>query len=335
MKFKNKWIYIILSLGLFSTFIIVLRMGAVEINYSEIINLLLYKLGVNDLKVDKSAKVIIELVRLPRIIMAILMGATLATSGAAMQALYQNPMADPYIIGISSSASFGAVLAFALDFPPSYYGIFAFIFSIITASILYKFSRINKRTSITILLLMGIGLSALFGAITSLLIYFAGEDSFSVIIWLKGYLGDATWEKITFAFFPIIIGLFILNYLAKDLNMFLTGEEEACYLGVNIELIKKVVLAVTTLIVAISVAYGGIIGFVGLVIPHILRLLVGNDHRNLIPLSTLGGAFFLLICDTIARTIIAPVEIPIGIITSAVGAPFFIYLLMKKRSELF
>lgn len=334
MNFKKKWIYITLITGLFLTFIIVLQMGAVKVHYKEILNLLLYKLGMSDLEVNKTTRVVIELIRLPRIIMALLMGATLATSGAAMQALYQNPMADPYIIGISSSASFGAVLAFSLNFPPSYYGIFAFLFSIVTASILYKFSRINKRTSITILLLMGIGLSALFGAITSFLIYFAGEDSFSVIIWLKGYLGDATWEKIGFAFIPILIGLFILNYMSKDLNMFLTGEEEACYLGVNIELTKKIILGVTTLIVAISVAYGGIIGFVGLVIPHILRLLVGNDHRHLIPLSSLGGAFFLLICDTIARTIIAPVEIPIGIITSAIGAPFFIYLLMKKRSEL-
>ncbi|MFW5988408.1 MAG: FecCD family ABC transporter permease, partial [bacterium] len=157
------------------------------------------------------------------------------------------------------------------------------------------------------------------------------EDSFAVIVWLMGYLGDATWNNIAMAVIPIVAGILVLNVFAPELNIFMSGEEEASYLGVNVELIKKVILGVATFIVSISVAYGGLISFVGLVIPHILRILVGNDHRVLLPLSTLGGALFLLIADTLARTVIAPVEIPIGVITSAIGGPFFIYLLIKRR----
>ncbi len=332
-KKRNLFLMMLASILLIS-FFYVIRLGAVEITYRDILNIITYRLGLSDLTVSKTALIIIEKVRLPRVIMAILVGSTLATAGAAMQALYQNPMADPYIIGISSSASLGAVLAFFLNLSPGYYGLFAFFLSLITASILYQFSRVGKRSSVIMLLLLGIGLSAFFGSITSFLIYFAGEDSFAVIIWLNGYLGDANWQKVSLAFVPIILGILILNWRARDLNMFLTGEEEAYYLGVDVELIKKIILGISTLIVAISVAYGGIIGFVGLVIPHILRLLIGNDYRYLLPLSSLGGAIFLLFSDTIARTIIAPIEIPIGIITSAIGAPFFIYLLLKRRKVL-
>ncbi len=329
---KKKWlVLLIISLLLVFTCGYVLTLGSVEITYKEIGNILLHRLGLNDLQVSRTAQVIIEKVRFPRIIMALLVGSTLATAGVGMQALFQNPMADPYIIGISSSASFGAVLAFTLQLAPGYYGVFAFVLSLITASILYMFSKVGKKSSVTILLLMGIGLSALYGSITSFMIYFAGEDSFSVIVWLMGYLGDATWQKVGLASIPIILGTLVINFFARDLNMFLTGEEEACYLGVNVELTKRIILGISTLIVSISVAYGGIIGFVGLVVPHIFRLLIGNDHRILLPLSSIGGAFFLLISDTVARTIIAPTEIPIGIITSATGAPFFIYLLLRRR----
>jgi iron complex transport system permease protein len=319
---------------LFLTFIYVLTIGSTEIAYKDVFNIICARTGLCELQVARAHRVIIEKVRLPRNIMALLVGATLATSGVSMQGLFQNPLVSPYLIGISASASLGSVIAFTLGLSPTYYGIFAFLLSIITAAILYYFSRVGTKSSVILLLLLGIGLGALYSAASSFLIYSGGEDSFAVIVWLMGYLGDATWSNITMAAIPIVSGIVILNIFAPELNIFMSGEEEACYLGVNVELIKKVILGVSTFIVSISVAYGGLISFVGLVIPHILRIIVGNDHRILLPLSTLGGALFLLIADTLARTIIAPVEIPIGVITSAVGGPFFIYLLIKRRKTI-
>ncbi|MFN2363537.1 MAG: FecCD family ABC transporter permease [Halarsenatibacteraceae bacterium] len=325
--------FILIAL-LILVFVYVLSLGPVEISYSTIINILSSRLGFSELTASRTESIIIEKIRLPRNIMALLVGATLATSGVSMQGLFQNPLVSPYLLGISASASLGSVLAFTLGLSPSYYGLFAFILSMITATIIYYFSRVNQRSSVTLLILLGIGLGALYSAMSSFLIYYIGEDSFQVIVWLMGYLGNATWERIGYAAPLIILGIIVLNCFGAELNIFMSGEEEAKYLGVNVERTKKVILGVSTFIVAISVAYGGLISFVGLVIPHILRIIVGNNHKYLLPLSTLGGAIFLLIADTVARTVISPVEIPIGIITSFIGGPFFIYLIIKRRAKI-
>ncbi len=325
---------LILIILLVFGFLYALSLGSVEISYSAIVNIVSSRLGFTELTASRTETVIIERIRLPRNIMALLVGATLATAGISMQGLFQNPLVSPYLLGISASASLGSVLAFTLGFSPSYYGLFAFILSMITAAIIYYFSKVNQRSSVTLLILLGIGLGALYSAISSFLIYYIGEDSFQVIVWLMGYLGDATWERIIYATPPIVMGIIILNCFGSELNIFMSGEEEAKYLGVNVERTKKIILGISTFIVSISVAYGGLISFVGLVIPHILRILVGNNHKILLPLSTLAGALFLLTADTVARTVISPVEIPIGVITSFIGGPFFIYLIIRRRAKI-
>ncbi|MBF8436167.1 iron ABC transporter permease [Halanaerobiaceae bacterium Z-7014] len=325
---------LILIILLVFGFLYALSLGSVEISYSAIVNIVSSRLGFTELTASRTETVIIERIRLPRNIMALLVGATLATAGISMQGLFQNPLVSPYLLGISASASLGSVLAFTLGFSPSYYGLFAFILSMITAAIIYYFSKVNQRSSVTLLILLGIGLGALYSAISSFLIYYIGEDSFQVIVWLMGYLGDATWERIIYATPPIVMGIIILNCFGAELNIFMSGEEEAKYLGVNVERTKKIILGISTFIVSISVAYGGLISFVGLVIPHILRILVGNNHKILLPLSTLAGALFLLTADTVARTVISPVEIPIGVITSFIGGPFFIYLIIRRRAKI-
>jgi iron complex transport system permease protein len=309
----------------------ILGMGAVRIHPAEILNVIANRFGFSSSAPPETTRVIIENLRMPRIIAALLAGAVLASSGAAMQALYRNPMADPYIIGISSSASLGAIAAFSLKLPAHWYGPSAFVLSLLTAFFLYSLSRRERGSSTTLLLLFGIGISSLYGALGSFLLYRAGEAGFSVLVWLMGYLGNIGWEELRIMALPMLAGIGVLNLLAKDMNLLLTGEEEAMYMGMNVELVKKILLTVTSLITALTVAYGGIIGFVGLVVPHGLRLLFGANHKRLLPLASLCGALFLLLADTAARTVMAPIELPIGVVTSAVGAPVFLFLLLRSR----
>ncbi|MDR1933920.1 MAG: iron ABC transporter permease [Spirochaetales bacterium] len=312
----------------------ILGMGAVRVPPSEILNIIAGRFGISANPPAETTRVIIENLRLPRIIASLLVGAALASSGAALQALYRNPMADPYIIGISSSASLGAIAAFSLKLSAYWYGPAAFTLSLLTALFLYSLSRRGRGTSVTLLLLFGIGISALYGALGSFLLYGAGEAGFSVLVWLMGYLGNIGWEQLRIMALPVLAGIGILNLLSRELNLLLTGEEEALYLGMNVERVKKILLAVTSLITALSVAYGGVIGFVGLVVPHCLRLLFGANHKRLVPLASLGGALFLLLADTAARTVMAPIELPLGVLTSAVGAPVFLFLLLRSRRSL-
>lgn len=308
----------------------IIGLGSVPVPSGDIVDVFRARLGLAELRVPETTRVIVENLRLPRILTALLIGAVLSTSGAAMQALYKNPMADPYIIGISSSASLGAILAFSLKLPAGWYGVSAFLLALVTAFMLYRFSRRGETSSITMLLLFGIGIGSLYGALGSFLLYRAGEAGFSVVVWLMGYLGDVGWEKLGIMAAPMVIGTAALNFMSKELNLLSTGEEEAAYLGMNVERVKKILLAITALITALSVAYGGVVGFVGLVIPHGFRLVFGADHRRLLPLCTLGGALFLLLADTAARTILAPVELPLGVVTAAAGAPVFLALLLRS-----
>jgi iron complex transport system permease protein len=211
------------------------------------------------------------------------------------------------------------------------YGIMAFFTSVITSFMIFKISRTSKKTHTSTLLIVGVAVSSFLGAFTSFTMYLIGEDSFKIIMWTMGYLGGASWSKIVMMIFPLILSiiLFILN--RNELDALLSGEEEAHALGVNVEKLKKTMLITASLIVAFSVAFTGMIGFVGLIVPHIMRMFVGSSNSKLIPLATVFGGIFLLASDTIARTILAPVEIPIGVITSFFGAPFFLYLALKGK----
>lgn len=304
-----------------------LNIGAVKIQPSDIFQLFIGG------DVPDYVRIIFFNVRLPRIIMGILIGMMLASSGVVVQTVFQNPLADPYIIGISASATFGAVLAYIMNLPETYYGIFAFVTSLISSFLIFSFSKSKKGTNTGGLLIIGIAISSLLGAFTAFSIYMIGEDSFRITMWTMGYLGNASWQKVILLVIPLLIAVIFFIYRRFEMDCLLSGEEEAHSMGVNVEKIKKQLLIVASLIVAYSVAFSGMIGFVGLIIPHSLRMIMGHSNKKLIPYSLAVGGIFLLLSDTLARNVIRPVEIPIGTITAFFGAPFFLFLAIKNRKE--
>lgn len=281
---------------------------------------------------DSTQKMIILEGRLPRILMAILIGMLLASSGAITQTIFANPVADPYIIGIASAATFGVFLAYLLGLSDIYFGILGFVCAAIFSLGIFK---ISQKASLATLLIIGIAASAFLGAFTSLFTYLIGEDSFKIITWLMGNIGFSSWFRILLLFIPL---LFCLGYFyahKNALNILLSGDEEARDLGVDANLLKIKLLMVASLAVSFALAFTGLIGFVGLIIPHIVRLAIKSyNHVFVIPLCTLLGGLFLLICDTLARTLLAPIILPIGILTAFFGAPIFLYLAFKARNFL-
>lgn len=276
-------------------------------------------------------KMIVYEIRLPRIIMAILIGMMLGSSGVVVQSVFQNPIADPYIIGISASATFGAVIAYILKLPDIMYGISSFFSCVCSSFLIFKFSNKNGKMNVTTLLIVGIAISSFIGAFTSFAMYLIGEDSFKITMWLMGYLGSATWKKIFLLLPPLIFSLVFFYLHRLELDSLLCGDDEATSLGVNVHRLKIKMLVTSSLIVAFSVAFSGMIGFVGLIIPHCIRMIIGPSNSKLLPNSALAGGLFLLICDTLGRTVLTPVEVPIGVVTAFFGAPFFLYLAFKRR----
>lgn len=277
--------------------------------------------------------------RLPRIILGALVGAALAVAGAAMQGVFRNPMASPYVLGISSGAAFGASLAIVagISWLPGELAIpsMSFIFCFLTLFLVYSISRTKGGTvPIETLLLAGIAVGAFFNALVSLMKYFAGEELSAIVFWMMGGLWQAKWGDVAISLPLIVLGAAILWLLSRDLNTMMVGEEHALHLGLNVNQIRIIILLAASLVTAAAVAVSGIIGFVGLVVPHVVRLLVGPDHRILIPMSLLGGAIFMVWMDTLARTVILPAELPVGIITALLGAPFFIYLIISRRRKM-
>ncbi|MBE0478990.1 iron chelate uptake ABC transporter family permease subunit [Candidatus Aerophobetes bacterium] len=270
--------------------------------------------------------------RFPRILLTMLVGAGLATAGCCMQGLFRNPMASPYVIGISSGSAFGAALALLII--PGLFSVplSAFIFGVSTTFLVYRISRRESRVFTQTLLLAGIAVGFFFSAITSLLMYMAAESVHRLVFWIMGGFWNSSWMNLLVAFPFIGFGIPAIYLFARDLNILQLGEDSAAHLGVEVERTKKFLLIFASLITASAVSVSGIIGFVGLIVPHITRLLVGPDHRILIPTSALVGAILLMWCDTLARVIITPAELPVGIITACFGAPFFIYLLIRKKS---
>lgn len=278
--------------------------------------------------VSDTQKTILFDIRLPRIMMAILIGSLLASSGVVVQTIFLNPLADPYIIGIASSATFGAVIAFLLGLDDIYYGLFAFVASCFLSLVIFRLSK-NGR-SVATLLIIGIAFSSMLGAFTSLAIYLIGQDSFKITAWMMGYLGGANWYKVGILIIPLVLSLTYFYMKKNELNLLLNGDEEAKSLGIDVDKTKKKLLIVASLSVAFSVAFTGMIGFVGLIIPHILRMVLRTSNNAiLIPMSTLAGATFLLFCDLVAKNAMGPTEIPIGIITAFFGAPFFLFLAIR------
>ena len=282
---------------------------------------------------DDYMKMIVFELRLPRIIMAFLVGMLLASSGNIVQIIFQNPLADPYIIGIASSATFGAVIAYLLKLPEFYYGVIAFISCMLSTLLIFKISKRGNKIEVNTLLIVGITLSSFLGGFTSFSIYMIGEDSFKITMWLMGYLGNASWRQILFLIFPLVFSSIYFYSKRNELDILMLGDEQAHSLGINISKLKFHLLIVSSFVVAYSVAFTGMIGFVGLIVPHIMRSIIGPLNSRLIPFVLIYGGVFLLFCDTVGRLILSPVEVPIGVITSILGAPFFLYLALTARRK--
>lgn len=337
---RRKIIYGALPLVFVLTVVLCTAVGPASIGPAEVARILASRLPflgeVINRNWPESAETIIFHFRLARVILAVLVGAALAGAGVVLQGLLQNPMADPYILGISSGAALGAALALLFGLGSLAFGVFAvpalaFIGAAVTALAVYHLARTGGRVPMTTLLLAGIAMGSFLSALTSLVMVISGENLHQVIFWLMGGFGGRGWEQVQVLLPYVVAGSLPLFLLARELNLLLLGEEPAQHLGVEVERLKQVLLGSATLLAASAVAVSGIIGFVGLIVPHAVRLLVGPDHRVLLPASIFAGAIFLAVADTLARVVAAPLEIPVGVITALCGGPFFLYLLRSKK----
>ncbi len=271
--------------------------------------------------------------RLPRIIMCIVIGAGLSASGIVLQGVLRNPLADPFILGASSGAALGATVAISMKVHSSaiILPLFSFFGSLAAMLFVYNLARTGGRIPVHTLLLSGVIVNALLSAIGMLVMSISRKESQEILFWLMGSLSQVDVKMIKFIFLYTLIGIVIICLYSRELNILALGEEQAYHLGVDVERLKKILFFVMSLIIGAGVSLSGMIGFVGLIIPHIMRMVVGPDHRILLPAGILGGGIFLILSDTIARTIMPPIELPVGVITALAGAPFFIYLLRKGR----
>jgi len=272
--------------------------------------------------------------------MAVFVGMALSCAGVMYQGLFRNPMADPYIIGVSSGASLAVAIGIVTGVSVSFLGfsglmVSAFIGSLAVSFLVFAVARSGSRSvSVLTLILSGIAIGALCSAGTSFLMMFGREEMHQIVFWIMGSLTTAQWHQVVIVGPVIVIGCALLFIFTKDLNLLTLGEQRAKQLGVDTESLKTATLVVSSLVVAAAVSVSGIIGFVGLVIPHMSRIVVGPDNRVLLPVSGLVGAVVLLVADTLARTVMIPREIPVGILTSLLGSPFFIYLLRRTRKRM-
>lgn len=273
-------------------------------------------------------------VRLPRVLLAAVVGASLAGAGAIYQALFRNPLADPYILGVSSGAGLGAMLALVATAGATglRYGavpLAAFAGALITMLVVTRLASWRGRLDTASLLLAGVALSYTLAALTSFVMVFAREQMASVVFWMMGGLGSASWPYLAMVAPMFLVGAAFSLTVTRELNLMLLGDERAGHLGLDAKRFKMVVLAVASLLTAAAVAVAGLIGFVGLMVPHMVRLVIGPDHRVLLPASFLGGAIVLVVADLLARVVIAPIELPVGIVTALLGGPFFVWLLVR------
>ena len=279
---------------------------------------------------------IIWRLRLPRILLAILVGGALAAAGMTMQALFQNPLADPYLVGVAPGAAVGATAALVLGLGAGRLGahalpLAAFAGSLVVSLLVYILASRFGRVPVLHLLLFGIAIGAFCTGLTSFLLLISPQHVQEVYFWLLGSFQNARWAAVRTVWPYLLAGTLLLFFFAREMDVLLLGEEQAQSLGVAVERLKRILLAASTLLAAVAVAVGGIIGFVGLIVPHMMRLLVGPRHRVLLPASVLGGAALLVVSDTLARSLRPATEIPVGIVTTFLGVPFFLYLLTRKR----
>lgn len=277
-------------------------------------------------------------IRLPRTVLIALTGAALGGSGATYQGLFRNPLADPFLIGVASGAGLGAVIAMSVRWPYSFWGLMAipmaaFIAALLTVFIVYTLARVGQTVPTTNLILAGVAFSSFATSLTSFLMIRSTSEVRRALGWLLGGASQSGWTAIIAIMPYVIVGLGILLLSGHALNLLQFGDDQAQQLGLNVPRTKRILLIASSLATAAAVAFSGIIGFIGLIVPHLIRLWFGPDYRRLLPLSILGGAAALLISDVIARIVIAPQEIPVGIVTSLAGAPFFLWVLRRSKNQ--
>lgn len=297
------------------------------------------KYGMDGVTCDDSIRFIIFEVRLPRIILATLTGSLLAMAGAVYQAIFQNPMADPYVIGISSGAAFGATIAI-IFLPPmmllgnSIVSLAAFLSAILTSILVYFISKTKRGVDTFSLLLTGVVISTVLSSFISLMMLAHQDEAMKIMTWTMGSFNAKSWNHVLTILIPTVIGIFFTIYHGKDLNVLVMGEEEAMTMGLDTKRLKRNMLLICALLTSIAVSVSGIIGFVGLIVPHFIRLIFGSEHKFLLKASFVFGAIFMLLSDTIARSLIDGFEVPVGIITSLIGGPLFLILLVRYRRSL-
>jgi iron complex transport system permease protein len=320
--------------------VLALTFGGVRIPVGTVWSILLSHLPLINIGGDSSPTMdmIITGIRLPRIVMAGVVGAALGTAGASYQGLFRNPLADPYLIGVAQGAALGATLGFLL--PWAFLGTYlipflAFLGGLAAVAVVYLVARVGKTLPMTTLILAGVAIGSFLISVTSYITLISADKMPGILYWLMGRFSMSSWDQVKLVTPYILVGIAVIFIFARPLNVMQLDEEQAQQLGINVERTKIILLVAATLITAAAVCFVGTIGFVGIIIPHAVRLVWGPDHRSLLPLSAISGAILLILADTFSRTVLAPSEIPVGVITAFLGAPFFLFLLRRKKKAVF
>nr|WP_312885666.1 iron ABC transporter permease [Streptomyces physcomitrii] len=309
--------------------------GAYEIPFGDVLGSVQHRLGLGGRPLDRVAESVLWNVRLPRVVLGLLVGASLGCAGALMQGVFGNPLAEPGVIGVSSGAAVGAVAAitFGLDFLGTWtLPAAAFVLGLGTVLLVYSLSREGGRTEVVTLILTGIAVTAFAGALIGLFLFFADNAQLSQItFWQLGSLSAATWSKVLAVLPCAAVGLLVAPLCARQLDLLALGERPARHLGVDVERLRLTLILVIALLTSAAVSVSGVISFVGLLVPHLLRMAAGPGHRFLVPGSALAGALVLVVADLAARTVAEPAELPLGVLTALIGSPFFFWLLRRTR----
>ncbi|PTT03413.1 Fe3+-siderophore ABC transporter permease [Pedobacter sp. HMWF019] len=338
-------LYIFLVAALFIAAAFSMSLGAVKIPVKEIFLILGKKAGLfTQYTVSERYEGVLHIVRIPRVLLGLLVGAALGISGTAIQGIFRNPLAEPSLIGISAGASLMAVIIIVMEISlfaglSNLLGYYLLVFGAfagagLAALLVYQISRTEGKSNVATMLLAGIAINALAGALTGLITFAADDQQLrNITFWMLGSLAGATWETVLSILPFILVPLALLPRMGKALNTFALGEVQASQLGLKVNSVKRNIVILATMAVGASVAVSGIIGFVGLLVPHTIRLIIGVDHKHVLPASALLGALMLTLADLLCRTLIAPVELPIGVITALLGTPLFLYILIKDKKK--
>lgn len=336
MKAQPALVFVALSVLVLIAVVLGVCVGAVPIRLVSVLAAAAHGLGLQLFPApDPTTAIIIGQLRLPRVVAALLVGCALAVCGVIMQGLFRNPMASPEILGVSAGGSLGAVIAITAGLAGAsqlLLPLFTMAGALVSTTLIYLLSSSRGTTSLFFIIIAGMAISALCGGVTSGLLLFARQYEVSqYVFWTMGGLDGRTWQHVLFSAPVLVPGVLALSLFSRELNLFSLGEEGAHSLGVSVEAVKRLLLALSAIVTGVAISVSGPVGFIGLLVPHLLRMLIGPDHRRLIPASALGGGLFLVVCDLIGRSIAPPFEIRVGIITAVIGSPYLLSLVLRTQ----